>query len=179
MSIGVLIAWALLALILLVLLTAATRPDRFRVERALAMPVPVGHLRSQLEDFHAWAAWSPWEHIDPQMQRTYSGAASGTGAVYAWSGSGRAGAGRMEITDSTAERITIRIDFSKPFKASNTVEFTLQPEAGGTRVTWAMFGPSPFVSRLMGLFFNLDRMIGRDFEAGLSKLRQVVTAAAA
>ena len=173
MSITALILWALLALLLLVLLTAATRPDHFRVERVLLMSAPAATVHAAINDFRAWAAWSPWEKIDPTMQRTYSGEVSGKGAVYAWSGNGKAGAGRMEILESVPERITIRIDFFKPFAASNTVEFTLAAEGNGTRVSWAMYGPSPYISKLMGLAFNLDKMIGRDFEAGLANMRAV------
>lgn len=173
MSTTALILWALLALLLLVLLTAATRPDSFRVERVLQLGAPAATVHAAINDFRSWAAWSPWEKIDPTMQRTYSGEASGKGAVYAWSGNGKAGAGRMEILQSAPECITIRIDFFKPFAASNTVEFTLTAEGNGTRVCWAMFGPSPYISKLMGLVFNLDKMIGKDFEAGLQNMRAV------
>lgn len=179
MSVWVLIAWALLALILLVLLTAATRPAEFRVERALHIESPPEQVHGFIHDFHRWTAWSPWEKIDPSMQRHYSGEPAGKGAVYAWSGNGKAGAGRMEITNSTPERITIRIEFFKPFAACNSVEFSLVPQDGGTRVAWVMFGPSPFISRLMGLVFNMDQMIGRDFEAGLANLRSAVAQARA
>jgi len=175
MSLFVLIGWALLALILLVLLTAATRPNHFRVERSLDINAPAERVHACIHDFHRWTAWSPWEKIDPSMQRSYSGEPAGKGAVYAWNGNGKAGAGRMEITDSSPERIAIRIEFFKPFAACNTVEFALVPQESGTRVSWAMFGPSPFISRLMGLVFNLDKMIGRDFEAGLANLRGTVT----
>lgn len=173
MSTTALILWALLALVLLILLTAATRPDHFRVERVLQVSAPAATVHAAINDFRAWAAWSPWEKIDPTMQRTYSGEASGKGAVYAWSGNGKAGAGRMEILESAPASITIRIDFFKPFAASNTVEFTLTAESDGTRVSWAMYGPSPYISKLMGLVFNLDKMIGRDFEAGLANMRAV------
>ena len=130
-------------------------------------------MQTLVSDFHQWATWSPWEKIDPTMQRTYSGNASGLGAVYSWSGNGKAGAGRMEIKTCTPERITIRIDFFKPFAASNTVEFTFAAQGDETQVVWAMFGPSPYISKLMGLVFNFDKMIGRDFEAGLANLQSV------
>jgi hypothetical protein len=174
MSLTVLILWALLALVVLVLVTAATRPDHFRVERSRTIPATAAELLAQLQDFHRWAAWSPWEAIDPSMQRSYSGEASGRGAVYAWSGNGKAGAGRMELLEVSASRVLIRIDFFKPFTAHNTVEFILAPQADRTQLTWAMYGPSPFVSKLLGLVLNMDRLIGRDFEKGLANLQAVV-----
>ncbi len=174
MSLTALILWALLALVVSVLATAAMRPNRFRVERSRALPAPATAVLAQLQDFRCWAAWSPWEAIDPSMQRSYSGAASGPGAVYAWTGQGKAGAGRMEILEAGSSRVLIRIDFFKPFRASNTVEFTLTAQAGSTQLHWAMYGPSPFVSKLMGLVFNMDRLIGRDFETGLANLQAVL-----
>jgi hypothetical protein len=174
MSLTALILWALLALVVLVLVTAATRPDSFRVVRSRALPASAEQVLAQLHDFHHWAAWSPWEAIDPSMQRSYSGAASGPGAVYAWTGNGKAGAGRMEILEASSSRVLIRIDFFKPFAAHNTVEFLLAPQAGSTQLTWAMYGPSPFVSKLMGLVLNMDRLIGKDFEKGLVNLQSVL-----
>jgi hypothetical protein len=171
MSIVALIFWALLAALVLLLVSAALRPDSFRVERSALIPANQAKVVALVGDFHEWVRWSPWEKIDPTMQRTYSGSASGAGAGYAWSGSGKAGAGRMEILDCSESRVLIRIDFTKPFAASNTVEFTLVPQGDSTHVTWAMFGPSPFISKLMGLAFNLDRMIGKDFEAGLVNIQ--------
>jgi hypothetical protein len=144
------------------------------VERSLAVRATGADVLAQLQDFRRWTAWSPWEAIDPSMQRSYSGEASGTGAVYAWTGSGKAGAGRMEIQEVSANRVLIRIDFFKPFSAHNTVEFTLAPQADSTQLTWAMYGPSPFVSKLMGLVFNMDKLVGRDFEKGLANLQALL-----
>jgi hypothetical protein len=112
------------------------------------------------------------------MQRTYSGAPSGAGAIYAWTGAGKAGAGRMEIRAAEAARVLIQIDFFKPFSAHNTVEFSWVAQGTGTYITWAMYGPSPFVSKLMGLVFNMDKMIGRDFERGLANMQAVLQAKA-
>jgi hypothetical protein len=176
MSILALILWALLALVVLALVTAATRPDHFRVERSRVLPAAPAAVLAQLQDFRCWAAWSPWEAIDPSMQRSYSGASSGPGAVYDWTGTGKAGAGRMEIVAASTEQVLIRIDFFKPFRAHNTVAFTLLPQDGTTQLNWAMYGPSPFVSKLMGLVFNMDRMIGRDFDKGLAQLQTVLAA---
>ena len=155
---------------------ANTRPDKFRLERSIRIAAPILQVAEQIDDFHQWQQWSPWEHIDPSLQRTFSGADAGVGAVYEWTGTGKAGAGRMEIvemrTGSEAGLITIKLDFFKPFKASNTAEFLMTPTDAGTDLTWAMFGPSPFISKLMGVFVNVDAMVGKDFEAGLAALKR-------
>ena len=151
---------------------AATRPDSFRVERATVIKAPPAKVFALIDDFHQWAGWSPWEKLDPSMKRSHSGAASGKGAVYAWEGNGDVGAGRMEILETTApSRVLIRLDFIKPFEARNTAEYTLRPEGEATRVTWAMYGPAPFVSKLMQVFVSMDAMIGKDFEQGLANLK--------
>ena len=105
------------------------------------------------------------------MTRRFSGPARGQGAAYEWSSEGKAGNGRMEILSSTAPKTTIQLDFSKPFKANNTAEFTLVPQGAATQVGWAMYGPNPFVAKLMGLFFDMDKLVGKDFEAGLASLK--------
>jgi len=155
---------------------ASTRPPTFRIERAIHIDAPIVQVAEQIDDFREWQKWSPWERLDPSLQRRFSGAEAGVGAVYEWTGNGKAGAGRMEITDMRAgtERslISIKLDFLKPFKASNTAEFVLTPTETGTDLSWAMFGPSPFVSKLMGVFMDLDRLVGKDFEAGLAALKQ-------
>ena len=154
---------------------AGTRPDTFRIERSIHIAAPIVQVAELIDDFHEWSKWSPWEHIDPTMQRTFSGAEAGVGAVYAWEGTGKVGAGRMEITEmrSGSERsvISIKLDFFKPFKASNTAEFLMKPTDSGTDLNWAMFGPSPFMSKVMGVFMDMDKMIGKDFEAGLQALK--------
>jgi hypothetical protein len=177
MAMSTLILWALLALLLAVVLAAATRPDSFRIERSLRVEASAVQVLALLEDFHRWAEWSPWEHIDPGMQRSYSGSPSGKGAVYAWSGNGKAGAGRMELVDIAADRVLIQMDFLKPFKAHNTVEFMLHNQGEATLVVWAMYGPSPFISKLMGLVINMDKLVGRDFEKGLANLQAALKAA--
>jgi hypothetical protein len=157
-----------------VLVYAATRPDSFRIARSATIKAPPEKIFAQIDDFRRWTAWSPWEKIDPQLKRTYSGAGAGKGAAYAWEGNKDVGSGRMEIRESAApSRILIQLDFLKPFEAHNTAEFTLQPGPQGTAVTWAMYGPSPFLSKLMGIFFNMDRMIGGQFEQGLANLKAI------
>ena len=163
------------ALVAAPLVYAATRPDRFRVERSALIAAPPEAIYPHLVDLHRWSGWSPWEKLDPEMTRTHSGPESGPGAAYAWKGNRKAGEGRMEITAATPpSRLELRLDFVKPFAATNTTEFLLLPEDGGTRVTWAMYGRSNYGWKVMGLVMNMDRMIGRDFEEGLDNLRQVV-----
>ena len=166
----------LVAAIAALLAYAAMQAPSFRIERAAHIAAPLARIAALIDDFHAWQSWSPWEKLDPALQRTFSGPVSGRGTVYEWSGNNKAGAGRMEITGETVDAsrgvITIRLDFFKPFKASNTAEFSLTPGAGGTELRWAMFGPRPFVSKLMGVFIDMDKMVGKDFEAGLAALKR-------
>jgi uncharacterized protein YndB with AHSA1/START domain len=161
--------------ILVLLAYAATRPDDFRVERQASIKAAPEKIFPYINDFHQWAAWSPWEKIDPSMKRTFSGPASGKGTVYNWEGTGKVGAGRMEVLDAPAPgKVLIKLDFIKPFEGHNTTEFTMQAQGDTTQVTWLMFGPAPFISKLMGIFFNMDKMIGADFETGLANLKAAV-----
>lgn len=155
---------------------AATRPDSFRVQRSAILNAPPDRIAPLISDFHHWEAWSPWEKLDPAMQKTYSGAPAGKGAVYEWSGNSKAGAGRMEILDASPAKVSIKLDFIKPFEGHNLTDFTLDPQPGfpsATRVNWDMHGPSPYLSKLMGIFMNMDRLIGNDFEQGLANLKTV------
>ncbi|CAA2108336.1 SRPBCC family protein [Variovorax paradoxus] len=166
------IALVVVLAIAVLLVFAATRPDTFRVERTARIEAPAEKIFPLIDDFHRWGAWSPYEKLDPGMKRSFGGSASGKGATYAWQGNGQAGAGRMEIVESApSSKVAIQLDFIEPFEGHNMAEFTLQPQGGATQVTWAMHGPSPYVARLMGIFFNMDRMIGKDFEAGLANLK--------
>ncbi len=172
-----LIALLVIALAIAVLLVLASRrPPTFRIERSTSIAAPMVQVAELIDDFHEWRKWSPWENIDPTLQRSYSGADAGVGAIYEWDGQGKAGAGRMEITEmrAGAERglIAIKLDFRKPFKASNTAEFVMTPTDAGTDLSWAMFGPSPLVSRILGLFMDLDKLVGKDFESGLAALKR-------
>ena len=161
-------------LIAILLIFAATRPDAFRVERSISIKAPPEKIFALINDFHQWEAWSPWEKVDPAVKRSYSGAASGQGAVYEWSGNNEVGQGRMEIIESSPpSKVGIKINFLKPFAAQNTVEFTLVTQGDSTTVTQAMFGPSPYISKLMGVFFNMDKMVGQKYEEGLSSLKAI------
>ena len=151
---------------------AATKPDTFSVQRSTRIKAPPEKIFAVLNDFHRWTDWSPWERLDPAMKRTQSGAASGKGAVYKWDGNSKAGAGRMEIIESTAaSKVGIQLDFIKPFEGHNSAEFNLTPEADATRVDWVMHGPTPFVSKVMQVFVSMDTLIGKDFEEGLANLK--------
>ena len=167
MTVIAIIAIALVAL----LATAAMRPGHFRIERSTSAAAAPGKVFALVNDFRHWPQWSPWENKDPPMKKTLSGAAAGPGAIYEWEGNNQVGKGRMEITDSSPDaRVLIKLDFHKPFEAHNTAEFTIAADGAGSRVTWAMYGPQPFMARLMGIFFSMEKMVGRDFEAGLAKL---------
>jgi carbon monoxide dehydrogenase subunit G len=155
-----------------VLILAATKPDTFRVQRAAIVEAPPEKVFAFINDFKRWGAWSPWEKKDPEMKRTFGAATSGKGAVYAWDGNKDVGQGRMEIAESVPpSKVAIKLDFLKPFEAHNMVEFTLEPEGDGTNVTWAMQGDSPYFAKIMQVFVSMDRMVGKDFEAGLTNLK--------
>ena len=167
-------AIVVIVLIAAVLIFAATKPDTFRVQRVASIKAPPEKIFALINDFNSWGAWSPWEKKDPTMKRTLGATTSGKGAVYAWEGNSEVGQGRMEITESSPpSRVAIQLDFVKPFETHNVVDFTLQPKGDATNVTWAMHGASPYVSKLMGIFFNMDKMIGRDFEDGLANLKAI------
>jgi uncharacterized protein YndB with AHSA1/START domain len=158
----------------IVLILAATKPDTFRVRRAATVKASPERIFPLINDFHQWANWSPWENKDPEMKRSYSGAASGRGAVYGWDGNKNVGAGRMEILDtSVPSKIVIKLDFFKPFEGHNTAEFTMLPQGDVTELTWTMHGPAVFMSKVMQVFMNLDNMIGKDFEVGLANLKKL------
>lgn len=160
--------------IAIVLILAATKPDTLRVQRATSIRAPADRIFPMINDFHQWRIWSPYENKDPAMKRTYEGAASGKGAVYAWDGDKNVGSGRMEILECAApSKITIKLDFFKPFEGHNTAEFTMLPQGDVTNLTWTMHGPAVFMSKVMQVFINLDNMIGKDFEVGLANLKRL------
>jgi uncharacterized protein YndB with AHSA1/START domain len=152
---------------------AAVQPNTFRVERTATINATPDRVFPLLNDFRKWKSWSPWEDLDPAMKRKHSGASAGRGAVYEWDGSRKVGRGRMEITESVPHiRLIIKLDFLKPFEAHNTTQFKLTPSGDATSITWAMSGASPFLMRLM--VFNMDRLVGRDYEKGLASLKRLV-----
>ena len=170
-TIGIIVL-VLLVAIAAILIYAATKPKDFRVRRSTGIKARPEKIFPLINDFRSWPSWSPYENRDPAMKRTLSGAAAGKGAVYEWSGNNKVGAGRMEITESTPpSKIVIKLDFIRPFEGHNTAEFTLARAGDTTNVTWAMYGPSAYVAKVMGVFMNMDTMIGKDFEAGLANLK--------
>ena len=166
------IAIVIVVLIAGVLVYATTKPDTFSVSRSASIKAPPEKIFAVINDFHRWPDWSPWEQLDPDMKRTQGGAASGKGATYAWEGNSKAGAGRMEIIESTpASKVAIQLDFIKPFEGHNITEFVLVPQGDATNLSWTMHGPTPYVSKLMQVFVSMDSLIGKDFEAGLANLK--------
>ncbi len=168
------IAIVLVVAIAIILILAATKPDRFSFQRATTVKAPPERIFLLINDFHQWGTWSPYENKDPAMKRSYSGEASGKGAVYAWEGNKNVGSGRMEILDASAPaKIVIKLDFFTPFEGHNTAEFTMLPQGDATNVTWLMHGPLPFMGKIMHVFINMDRMIGKDFGIGLANLKRL------
>jgi hypothetical protein len=149
----------------------ATRPADFRIVRSRTVAAPPDVVHAYVNDFHKWPEWSPWEKLDPAMKRDYSGAPAGTGAAYHWSGNNDVGEGHMTITDSRpAQSVTIRLEFLKPFAATNTTQFDFAPSGSGTQVTWAMNGHNNFMAKAFSAFMDMDKMVGSDFEKGLAGL---------
>lgn len=170
LTIGV-VAGVLLAALLVY---AATRPNTFLVKRTQTIQSPPPRVFDLIADLHSWALWSPFEKLDPTMKKTFSGATSGKGAVTTWSGNSKAGEGRMEILEAVSpSRIQIKLDIVKPFEGHNTAEFSLQTRNGYTEVTWAMYGPQPYMLKLMSIFAGMDKMLGKEFEDGLASLKAV------
>ncbi len=168
------IAIVVVSLVAALLIFAATRPDTFRVERSISIEAPSEKIFAILNDFHLSQSWSPFEKKDPTMKRTFGGAASGKGAVYEFDGNKEVGKGRLMITDTAPpSKITIALDMVDPFEAHNTVEFTLGANGDSTKVTWAMHGPQSYVMKVLSFFIDCDKMIGKDFEAGLVKLKAI------
>jgi uncharacterized protein YndB with AHSA1/START domain len=173
MLIKILIAVAAIFVVLAVIV--ALQPSEFRVARSTTISAPPSAVFVQVNDFHKWEAWNPWGKIDPAMKQTYEGAPAGTGAIYTWAGNNEVGEGRMAIIESRpSELIRVKLEFFKPFAATNTAEFTFKPEANQTVVTWSMFGEKNFMAKAIHLFMNMDKMIGGQFEKGLAEMKSVV-----
>jgi hypothetical protein len=160
---------ALLALLLIVI---SLQPATFHVERSITMAAPPEAAFAQVNDLHAWGAWSPWEKLDPAMKRTYEGATAGVGAKYAWVGNEDVGEGRMTVEKSDPGKLVgIKLEFLKPFEATNSATFTFERTPEGNKTTWSMDGNNNFISKAMGLVMDMDKMIGPDFERGLASLK--------
>jgi hypothetical protein len=169
-TILILIAIAVIIFVTLV----AMRPDDFCVTRSTAVSAAPPAVFAQVNDFHKWEAWSPWAKMDPACKNSFSGAPSGPGAIFSWEGNKKVGAGRMTITESLPkEKILIRLEFFKPFKATNTAEFTFKPQSDQTFVTWTMSGKNNFMGKMFGLIMNCDKMVGGQFEQGLAAMKAI------
>jgi uncharacterized protein YndB with AHSA1/START domain len=159
-------------LILAVLAFAATRPDSFQIQRTIVIQAPAVKVFALVDDFHQWNRWAPQDREDATMRRTFAGADRGTGAISNWQGNGSAGKGRMEITEAVAPtHVTVQTDFVKPPVAHNINDFAFEPAGDQTRVTWTMRGSNLYMMKVMSLFVNMDRMMGKHFETGLANLK--------
>jgi hypothetical protein len=176
MLVEILIGVAVVVVVLIAIV--ALLPSAFRVERKTTMSAPAAAVFAQVNDFHNWGAWSPWAKIDPAMKLTFSGAPAGTGAIYSWTGNSDVGSGRMTITESKPnEHIHIKLEFFRPFKATNAAEFIFRQEGGQTELSWSMTGKKNFIIKGFSLFMSMDKMVGGQFEKGLSGIKSIVEAA--
>jgi hypothetical protein len=155
------------------------QPTDFRITRSATIPAPVPVVFAQVNDFHNWQGWSPWAKMDPTAKNSYEGAPSGEGAMFSWAGNNKVGEGRMTLLESRpSESIRIKLEFLKPFQATNTAEFEFKPVDDGTLVTWSMSGKNTFMAKAFVLIMNFDKMIGGDFEKGLAAMKSVAETAA-
>lgn len=153
-------------------LVATTKPDEMVLTRSTQVNAPPEKVFPLVNDFHNWTQWSPWEKLDPNLERSYAGAESGAGAKYAWKGNDQVGQGEMTITESTApSRVLLNLHFIAPWEATNVTEFTFSPQGTQTNVEWKMRGPSPFIMKMMSVVFDFDSVLGKDFESGLAAMK--------
>lgn len=159
-------------------MVVSSRPAEFKIERTLAIDTAPEEVFAQVNDFHNWEAWSPWAKLDPAMKTSYGGPPAGVGSTYSWSGNDEVGEGMMTLTESRPhDHIAIVIEFRRPFATKNICDFSFKSEGGKTAVTWSMTGNNNFAAKAFGLFVNMDKLVGGDFEKGLSQLKQVVESA--
>jgi hypothetical protein len=172
------VLFALLAIVVVFLGIVAIQPSEFRVARTATISAPASAAFAQVNDFHNWAAWSPWAKLDPAMKQNYEGASAGVGAITTWAGNAQVGEGRMTLTEShPSDLIRIRLEFLKPFATTSMAEFTFKPEGNQTVVTWSMIGECNFIAKAVHLFINMDKMVGGQFEKGLASMKSEVEAA--
>ncbi len=166
------------AIVVVFLLVVAMQPAEFRITRSSTISGDASDVFAQIDDFHNWKNWSPWEKMDPEMKRTFEGETSGVGAIYSWEGNKKVGSGKMTIVESRPdELVRIKLEFFKPFAATNDTEFSLKDVENGTSVTWTMSGRNGFLGKAMCLFKNMDKMVGPDFENGLAQMKSTVETA--
>ena len=173
------------AIVVIVLVVAifcvvvALQPSHYHIERSATVNAPASVVFNQVNDFHKWEAWSPWAKLDPNMKQSYEGAPAGPGAIYSWTGNDQVGQGRMTITDSKpGALVKIKLEFIKPWAATNATDFTFTPQGNQTSVKWTMDGDNNFMGKAFGLFMSMDKMVGGDFEKGLAQMKTVAEAAA-
>ena len=172
----ILISLAVIVVVLVVVV--AMQPSEFRIARSATISAPAPAVFAQVNDFHKWDAWSPWAKLDPAAKATFEGPSAGIGAIFRWAGNEEVGEGSMTITESRpSDLIRIKLEFQRPFAATNTAEFTFKPEGNQTAVTWSMEGKNNFIAKAMCLFMNMDKMVGGQFEKGLASMKSIVEAA--
>jgi len=177
MSLSLILIIVIVVAVMALVAFIVTRPDSFRLERSILIQARPEAIYPLVADFHRWTAWSPFEKMDAETKRTYGGPDSGVGATYGWQGD-KTGVGHMEILEAEApSRVLIKLDFLKPFEAHNMAQFSFTPEAGGTRASWAMFGPNTLMTKAMSLVFNMEKMTGPMFEQGLADMKVAAEAA--
>ena len=170
----------LLVAMVLFLGYAATRPDTFHVERSITIAAPADAIYPKVAEFHQWPAWSPWEHLDPNMKTEFLGTDGAVGASYGWTGNDKVGQGRMTLTEiQPPQKVGIKLEFLKPYQATSAGTFAFTPEGAGTKVTWSMDGTNNYMAKVMCIFMNMDKTIGADFEKGLATLKSQSESAAA
>jgi hypothetical protein len=169
----------LVIIVVVLLVVIAMQPGDFRITRSATFKAPALEVFPHVNDFHKWQAWSPWAKKDPNAKNTYEGPEAGPGAIFRWDGNNDVGQGAMTLTDSRPnELIRIRLEFLKPFQATNQAEFKFAPNGNGTLVTWSMTGTRNFMMKGFCLFMDMDKLVGGDFEKGLANLKSVVEPAA-
>jgi Polyketide cyclase / dehydrase and lipid transport len=163
-----------LILAIVAVVVVQIQPNQFRIERSTTIRASAADVFAQVNDLHKWEAWSPWAKRDPAMKQTYEGPESGVGAISSWSGNKEVGEGRMTITQSQpSELVRIKLEFLKPYKATNVSEFKIQPQGDQSMVTWSMSGENDFMMKAVHLVMNMDKMVGADFEKGLANLKSL------
>ncbi|WP_139981704.1 SRPBCC family protein [Nocardioides litoris] len=148
----------------------------YRVSRSTTIAADPALVHRLVHDLREWRAWSPWEGLDPDLQRTYAGPPAGVGARYEWSGNRRAGRGSMEVVGSTPEKVEVRLVFDKPFRSTSDVTFDLRPAGLATDVTWTMTGEQRGLAGLVGRVVPMEKLLGKDFERGLAQLKSAAEA---
>ncbi|GLQ87782.1 SRPBCC family protein [Dyella flagellata] len=171
-SIIAIVGLVLIAAVVCLLVYAATRPNEFRIARSVAIDAPAEAIYPLINDLRRFNEWNPFAKGDPSLKVTYGASTEGKTGSYDWDSTGRGGKGRMQITDTLpARRVTMSLQFEKPMKATNTVHFTLQPQGAATEVSWEMTGVSTYMQKLFGVCFNMDKMVGGEFDKGLTSLK--------